>query len=589
MVTAVKYKNKGISGLWEGLTESYSNVTAVIDTYSGLELTYKKMYQLIRYFASGLQSIGLKKGQHVSLFSENSSKWLVADQAVLMCGAVDAVRGSQSPAEELAYIFEHSDSVGLIAENLETIKKLRDLQLNFMVCLSNEYIDPSFKKKYKIYSFSDILQLGAQHEFVGTDIYCDDLATIVYTSGTTGKPKGVMLTHGSLMSQIISLDSMINVSAGKKSLNILPTWHIYERTGEYFFISKGITMVNTNIPNFKKDIKLYKPDYLVAVPRIWEAIHEGVQSELKKSPYIVKKLAEFFLKTGEIHIKSKRVVNGFSLEETENKLYALVKMYATLPFYSMGESLIYEKIRSALGDSFKLGVSGGGALAGYLEDFYEIIGVNIIVGYGMTESSPVLTIRSLEHNKRYTAGRALPKTEIKIQNGVVFARGPQVMKGYYKDIQATKDVLSEDGWLNTGDLGFIANDNDLVLTGRQKDVIVLSNGENIEPQPLEEVLLKSPYICQVMLVGQDKAHLGALIVPDSELAGYSDVNKILKKELKEQIEKRANFRQFERVQCFKVLDEPFSVENGLLTRTMKVKKNAVYEKYRQLVEEMYRH
>ncbi len=589
MVTAVKYKNKGISGLWVSLAENYSNVTAIIDSYCGLELTYKEMYQIIRLFAAGLQSLGLEKGQHVSLFSENCSKWLVADQAILMCGAVDAVRGSQTPAEELTYIIEHSDSVGLVAENLETIKKLKDCKIDFIVCLSDEYINAIFKKKYNIYSFNEVLKLGAKNEFNGVDIDTDDIATIVYTSGTTGKPKGVMITHGNLMSQVINIEPTLVISAGKKALSILPAWHVYERTCEYFMLSRGVTLIYTNIPNFKNDIKIYKPDYLVAVPRIWEAIYEGIQSELKKSPYIVRKLAEFFLKIGETYIKARRVITGLSPEKTKNKMPALIMMYATQPLYYMGESLIYEKIRLALGGSFKLGISGGGLLAGYLEDFYETVGVNIIVGYGLTESSPVLTLRRQDYNMRCTAGKPIPRTEIKIIDGVVYARGQQVMKGYYKDKVATDEVLSEDGWLNTGDLGWLTDANDLVLTGRQKDLIVLSNGENIEPQPLEELLLKSPYICQVMLVGQDKSHLGALIVPDKEMAGHTDVYKILKKELKEHIQNRNNFRPFERIHCFKVLSEPFSIENGLLTRTMKVKKSAVYEKYRQLVEEMYRH
>ncbi|OGI00179.1 MAG: hypothetical protein A2Y25_00330 [Candidatus Melainabacteria bacterium GWF2_37_15] len=583
MTTTIKYKNKGLTSIWEELVLNYAGITAVIDRYSDFELTYKELHQLILDFASGLQSMGLKKDDHVCLFSENSAKWLVADQAVLMCGAVNAVRSSQAPTEELLYILNHSDSTVLIAENLATVEKLKDYSLNFIICLSDENI-----LQDNVYSFKDVVALGKKQEFNPVEIEKDDLATLVYTSGTTGKPKGVMLTHGNLLSQITALVEPLGISPGDKALNMLPTWHTYERTCEYYLLSRGVTMAYTNVINFKEDIKRYNHHFLVSVPRIWEALHSGIHTELKKLPYTRQKLARFLLKTSETHIKARRILTNMTIDGHNNKLHALVSLCATYPAYKLGEKLIFKKIRSALGKNFKQGISGGGALAGYLENFYETVGINITVGYGLTETSPVLTLRKRHFNLRNSAGKPIPGTEIKIQDGVVFARGAQIMKGYYKDQQATNEILSPDGWLNTGDMGWLTPENDLILTGRCKDIIVLSNGENIEPQPLEDALLQSPYISQVMLIGQDQAHLGALIVLNPEASENPGIEKILKKELKEHIQKRPNFRTFEAIKCFRIIDEPFSIENGLLTRTMKVKKPEVYKKYSYLVDEMFR-
>jgi len=612
--------------LWQDYLEYYADIPAVIDKYNDIELSYKELYNRIYFFASGLQALGLNKGDHISLFSENSSKWLISDQAILMTGGVCVVRGSQTPAEELFYILEHSDSKGLIAENIETINKLLDklknYPLDFIICLSDEEIPGEIRENHNIYSFKQVIARGKRESLNPVKSEKDDLATLVYTSGTTGRPKGVMITHGNFLSQLAALSDVLEISPGETALNVLPPWHIYERTCEYYLLSRGVTLNYTNVSNFKNDIKLYKPNYLIAVPRIWEAIYSGIQSEIKKQPFLKQKIIKFLLKTGKSHTKSRRILNnrcteniGFSFTR---RFLAFINYWLTLPFHEAAENVIYKKLRSALGGNFMLGISGGGALANHLEDFYETAGIDIIVGYGLTETSPVLTIRNKKDNLRKSAGKPLKYTELKIvnpdsgetlrvlQSGLVLARGPQVMKGYYKDKEATDKVLSYDGWLNTGDLGWLTPYNDLILTGRNKDVIVLSNGENIEPQPLEDACLTSPLIDQIMLVGQDKYCLGALIYPNFETIQewvekhsmkYKDnsqiyhcpkIHKLLKKELKEQLNKRTNARPYEKIQHIRLLDEPFTVENGLLTQTLKVKKAEIQKKYHSLIEDMFK-
>ena len=373
----------------------------------------------------------------------------------------------------------------------------------------------------------------------------------------------------------------------------------------------------TNTANFKADIKKYNPHYVITVPRIWEAIYNGIQTEIKKQPAFKQKSLNFFLEQSQKHIKASRIANFVCAENIKcsiaSRLEAFTISKLTYPMHKMAESLLYKKLRLALGNNFKIGICGGGALAGHLEDFYEAAGIEIRVGYGLTETAPVLTLRNDEANLKLSAGKPLPRTEIKIVNpetgkkegyfktGVVMARGEQVMKGYYKNPEATKQVLSEDGWFNTGDLGWLTPKNDLILTGRYKDLIVLSNGENIEPQPIEEVCLTSPYIDQIMLVGQDKNHLGALICPNIETikdcTNHADashiyhcpqVKKLLKKELNTLIQKRSGYRNFQLINRLKMIDEPFTIENGLMTRTMKIKKAEIQKKYEFLIEEMFK-
>ncbi|HSA06234.1 MAG TPA: AMP-binding protein [Candidatus Gastranaerophilales bacterium] len=617
---------KSITDIWQDFLENYPDVIAVVDRYSSIKLTYKELYDIIYLFASGLQALGLNKGDHVSLFSENSSKWLIADQGILLAGGVDAVRGSQTPVNELFYIVKHSDSKALIAENFETISKLlpclENYHLNFIVCLSEEEFSEEIKAKYNIYSFNHVVDIGKKHPLKPINVNKNEIATLVYTSGTTGEPKGVMLSHENILSQLETLTGVLRFLPGETALNTLPPWHVYERTCEYYLLSCGVTLHYTNALNFKADIQRYKPNYLIAVPRIWQAIYSGIQNELKKQTVIRQKFIKFLLKADEFYIKSKRILTNLCADNINcsfiKKIHAFILFCLSYPFHKFSEKFLQKKLQSALGRNFKLGISGGGALAGYLEDFYEAIGVNIIVGYGLTETAPALTIRNPDYNLRKSAGKPLNKTEIKIVNpesnkesgfletGLVMARGPQVMKGYYKDIEATQKVLSSDGWLNTGDLGWVTPQNDLVLTGRNKDIIALSNGENIEPQPLEDACSSSSYINQIVLVGQDKAYLGALIAPNldsvqewakKQSLNYMDVSDIykcpkvhnlFKKELKEQIQKRANYRQYEKIQSFKLLEEPFTVENGLLTRTMKLKKAEIQKKYQDLIEEMFK-
>ncbi|MEO1636626.1 MAG: AMP-binding protein, partial [Cyanobacteria bacterium J06631_9] len=283
------------------------------------------------------------------------------------------------------------------------------------------------------------------------------------------------------------------------------------------------------------------------------------------------------------------------------------------PIHQVGDRIVYSKIREAMGGKVDYLVSGGGSIADYLEDFYEIAGIEILGGYGLTETSPITHVRRPWHNLRGADGQAIPGTETLIVDpstreplpvrtpGLVLVRGPQVMQGYYKNPDATAKAIDADGWFDTGDLGRLTEWGDLIITGRAKDTIVLTNGENIEPTPVENACLRSPYVDQIMLLGQDQKSIGALIVPNKEELekwaqakgiDISDLNSkpiqdLFKQELKREVSNRPGYRPDERVTTFMLLQEPFTIENGLLTQTMKVKRPKVRDRYQETIDALY--
>jgi long-chain acyl-CoA synthetase len=603
--------------VWQKTAETYPEIVAVYDPHAKPEvkLTYAQLVAKMAEFGAGLRSLGIQAGDHVSLIADNSPRWLIADQGVMAIGAANATRSSQADRYELLYIIKHSDSVALIVEDLATLQKLQpelgSLPIRQILLLSDEVAPEG------IYNFSQILEKGKNQDLGDPAIAFQTLATLVYTSGTTSQPKGVMLTHGNLLSQIRDANAMLQPAAGERSLSILPTWHCYERTCEYYMFSQGITQIYTNLRQIKADLKTHKPHYVIAVPRLWESIHEGIQKLFTAESASKQKLIRFLFGQSQKYIEAKRVVNGLSLVKS-SKVDAYVIMTALAPIHAIADQLVYKKIRAALGGEIKYLTSGGGSLQPYLDLFYEIVGIQIINGYGLTETSPMLSTRQYQRNLRGSAGVPLPNTEIAIfdpetrqplalgKTGLVMARGQQIMQGYYKNPEATAKAINPQGWFDTGDLGWVTAKNDLILTGRAKDTIVLTNGENIEPTAIEDAATRSRYIDQIIVVGQDQKQLGALIVPNlsalaadkfipadtelSEVANLPNGEKIkalYRDELNREIKNRPGFSPNDRISIFSFVPEPFTIENGLMTQTFKVRRNMVNERYQDLISKMF--
>jgi long-chain acyl-CoA synthetase len=631
---------ESIPEIWSIVAEKFPHIVALHDPHAKPEviLTYSQLYQQIQQFAAGLQGLGIQPATEparVALFADNSPRWMIADQGILTAGAADVVRSAQADKDELLYILEHSGSTALVVEDQKTLKKLgaslQDLPIQLVVLLSDE--EPEASHNLTIFNFSQVMAKGENQPLQPVAQNRETLATLLYTSGTTGKPKGVMLSHGNLLHQVITIGVIVQPQAGDRILSILPTWHAYERSCEYFLLAQGCTQIYTNLRNVKQDLKKFQPQYMVGVPRLWESIYEGVQKQFREQPANKQKLVNFFLAISQRYIEARRIARGMHLEKqnvsSTERLKAGISAATLAPLHALGEKLVYRKIREATGGKIKQVISGGGSLAMHLDNFFEIVGIEVLVGYGLTETAPVVSARRPDRNLRGSAGRPLPGTEIRIvepetgqdvkpgSRGLVLIRGPQVMQGYYRNPEATAKAINSEGWFDSGDLGWLTAGNDLVLTGRAKDTIVLTNGENIEPQPIEDACLQSPYIDQIMLVGQDRRSLGALIVPNLEALQLwaasqnlvlnlpnqtpspdtsgkpqidldsKPVQDLFRKELNREVQNRPSYRADDRIGPFKLILEPFSLENGMMTQTLKIRRPVVMDRYRDMIDGMF--
>jgi long-chain acyl-CoA synthetase len=627
----VDYTNvESLPEIWTLAARKFGNIVALHNPHSKPEvkITYSQLSGQIQRFAAGLQTLGininnsktLPYGERVSLIADNSPRWFIADQGIMTAGAVNAVRSAQAEREELLYIISHSGSTALVIEDLKTLNKLgeslNELPIKLVVLLSDEV--PPTERNFPVVNFSQLLDIGSNNTLIATKQSSESLATLIYTSGTTGKPKGVMLSHKNLLHQVKSLGVVVQPEKGDIVLSILPTWHSYERSGEYFLLSQGCTQIYTNLRSVKGDLKKFKPNYMIAVPRLWESIYEGVQKQFREQPAKKQSLVKFLLETSQKYIEARRICQGLSLNHIHasfiERSQAKITELGLLLFHALGEKLVYTKVREATGGNIKHVISGGGALPAYIDNFFEIVGVEILQGYGLTETSPVTNARRPWRNLRGSSGQPIPGTEVKIVNpetrqplpvgerGLVLLKGPQIMQGYYQNPEATTKAIDTEGWFDSGDLGWVTPENDLVLTGRAKDTIVLTNGENIEPQPIEDACLRSPYIDQIMLVGQDQRSIGALIVPNLEaLEKWAEtqnnsqkidleskiVQDLFRQELNREVQNRPSYRADDRIGPFKLIEEQFSIENGLMTQTLKIRRHVVMARYCDIINAMF--
>ena len=587
-------------------------------------LSYQELAERIDQAAAAFRSLQIGSGDVVGLFAENSPRWLVADQGLMRAGAIDAVRGAAAPVEELRYILEDSSAVALVVQTADLLQRLQlpaELQERLRFVLVLEGAAPA-----GALDFDTFLGLANGQEapdpITGRDRASAPAttATILYTSGTTGRPKGVPLTHANLLHQMRSLACVTRPEPGSPVLSVLPIWHSYERSAEYYFFSCACSQSYTTIKQLKKDLPRVKPVIMATVPRLWEAVQAGFEDAVKTFPASRQRLLRAALANSTAFTLARRRSRDLMIQplRKRDRLKAAAEASRRWPAHALASKLIWPKLRQQLsGGALRFPINGGGAIAPHVDAFFEAVGIELLVGYGLTETSPVVSCRRPWRNIRGSSGLPLPDTEFRIvdadsrkplgfrERGVVLVRGPQVMAGYLGKPEATAKVLDADGWFDTGDLGMLLPDGSVVLTGRAKDTIVLSSGENIEPGPLEEALVSSPLIEQVMLVGQDERQLGALVVPRADaikawassqgcdpgddLGGHPGdqrLLKLLRGELNRLLADRAGSRADERLAGV-ALVEPFSIENGLLTQTLKQRRDRITERDRSLIESVY--
>ncbi|HOJ64293.1 MAG TPA: long-chain fatty acid--CoA ligase [Spirochaetota bacterium] len=605
-------------------------------------ITFNQFVEFMESMAASLYDLGVRKGDKVGIVSDNLYKWLIIDMAILSLGAADVPRGSDTHKNELAYILEHSDAKFCVVEDPEQADKVLSISENIknikdIILLTGDLKDiknPN-PNNIRFHHFDELLEKGKELreslkdelKKIRDSVTENDLATIIYTSGTTGLPKGVMLLHKNIMQNLHAMPEVVPVVPGKERwLSVLPVWHVFERTVEYcVMITAGVLAYSKPVAKYLlPDLAEIKPTYMASVPRIWEALYNGIVANVKKGSAVKKIMFNFFISIGLIFTKAKRVFLGwnplfkkeFFLIKFFKKVGALFVMFLLFGFDLLGNILIYSKIRDKTGNCLKGPISGGGALPEYIDNFFSTIKINILEGYGLTETSPIVGVRDYYRPVARTIGKPSPGVEVMIgddnwnplpnqhEKGVVYIKGDLVMAGYYKNKEKTDEVI-KNGWLNTGDLGRLTITGELQLLGRAKDTIVLLGGENVEPAPIEDKLLEDPLISQVIVVGQDKKTLGALIVPAKEnleefarLHGihYSSFEELCKnriiidkfaKIIKHRISLQNGFRNFEKISCFELLPNPFEVGKEL-TASLKMKRNVIFEKYKDLIENMYR-
>lgn len=590
------------------------------------------LYERARALAIHLIKAGVKPGDRVAIFGDNSAEWLVADMAIQMAGAIVVPRGSDSTPQELEFILNHAEAEICFVEHLRLFKKIGGVLKERK---TKVYImDPLFPEKTAAEENLSVLPkllnelpLNSEAEELELDtlrkkILPDDLFTIIYTSGTTGEPKGVMLSHANMLYQLEIAPKVLQMSPRDRILSILPVWHIYERFMLYSVIFAGSNYYYSNKKDLMEDFVRAKPTIMASAPRLWEQIYQKLRERIDKTEAFNRELFDLSYGIKQRLQRAQNVVAGQTGETAEKGFLSGLFEKAFSVFSLAGlkgpdvymDSIFLVRVRAMLGGELRGTISGGGALPLHIDEFFNAIGIPVYEGYGMTETSPLISMRQPGKVIMGTVGSVPAGTTVEIRGedgrvmpagepGVIFVRGPGVMQGYYKNGEATLKVLQK-GWMNTGDIGVFTRSGALSIRGRAKDTIVLRSGENLEPVPMETLLAQHPLIAQAVVVGQDQKNLGVLIWPDydrlidagyqvsefdlkQDLNAYPELITIFKEICHELINEERGFKSYERISHVRFLPDKLRV--GLeLTALMKIKRNVVHEKFSALIAGMFK-
>lgn len=597
-------------------------------------ISFRDLYEQGLDLATALAALGVQARDHVGIISDNRLEWILCDYGILLAGAADVPRGTDITDEELVYILTHADVRVVFVENLTTLEKLQRCHHRLKRVETTVLMSAGGTPPRGVLRMEDLLADGAKRRSAGDHtavgranaVTPDDLFTIIYTSGTTGTPKGVQLTHRNMCSQIENLP--FDIEPGDRTLSILPVWHSYERVFEMVAIAMGACTHYTTLRGIAEDLKVVRPTLMASAPRLWENLYQKILANVRSAPPLRRALFHAAYACARNVHRAERFFLGQDLDMHRRSLteslagalgHAAAWAASILPLRLL-DPLVLARLRALVGGEFRGTISGGGALQPHVDEFFNFIGIPVLEGYGMTETSPVLAVRTWKNLVIGTVGHPYPQTEIRIIDlhtgdilypcawrrgrgrglrGEIHVRGPQVMKGYYKDPEGSARVL-RDGWMNTGDIGMVTFNNSLKILGRSKDTIVLLSGENIEPVPIEARLTGSPLIEQCMVVGQDQKSLGALIVPSldgfraaglkvagmPDLVAREDAHRLAEAEIRRLISAEAGFKPFERIPVWRFLLKPFEVGDEL-TNTFKLKRHVITERYASVIEELF--
>jgi len=557
-------------------------------------ISYPKLSEIVKKVGANLMDQGIMPGDRVGIFSENRPEWTIADLAILSIGAVSVPIYATNTSAQAEYIVNDSGLTLLFVGSNDQYEKASSFwpDENYPLIVFDKKVEIN---KEKGSYFSDLMDKkptqGSKNKQVDIlkEVNGEELATIIYTSGTTGEPKGVMLTHSNFFHQLDLVDSSFNVGPGDRSLCFLPLSHVFERAWSFFILYKGVTnhyiVDHTQIMEYLKEVK---PTCMVSVPRLFEKIYSTVNVRLNKASPVKRTLFKWAIKVGEEH---------------QNKLNDGVKggMFHNMR-YRIAEKLVLAKLRDVVGGEIKFFASGGAPLSGEIGHFFSKVGIQIYEGYGLTETSPMISFNTPKERRFGTVGKVAQLVKVKFgHENEILVKGPNVMKGYFNRPDLNSEAFTR-GWFRTGDVGEFDADGYLKITDRIKDLIITSTGKNVARQRVETVIGKDHYIEQILAIGNGRKFISALVVPYFEALeeyakekgiGYSSREMLIRKNeivqfYRDRIEKiSTELANYEKIKKFTLLPVEFTQAAGEITPTLKNKRNVIMQRYDVYIDKMY--
>jgi long-chain acyl-CoA synthetase len=568
----------------------------IFKTGAGWEsITAGEMLRRVAGLAKALTMLGVKPGDRVALVSPNRPEWHVADFAIQGIGAVHVPLYFNESPDRMVYIINDSGAKIAIAAGEEQARRLVSCRERFTSVEQIIAVSPPPGLSGEILQYDSLIATAGDSEIAdyrrtAEKVTSDQLATIIYTSGTTGEPKGVMLAHSNLASNALDGLAETQIGPGDIGLSFLPLSHVYERAIDYGYIFRGVPVAYVGrMEDVSQALLEVHPTIVAAVPRFFEKVYSNIFEKARRESGIKRTIFEWAARV--------------ATDSTPWRAYGRSVSPWTKLQWEVANLLVYSKIRGGLGGRVKTFSSGGAPLAVELSEFFAAIDVRILQGYGLTETSPVVTANSSAANKVGTVGRPIPNVEVKIaEDGEILVRGACVMQGYYRKPDQTRESFTPDGWLRTGDIGHLDADGYLVVTDRKKELLKTAAGKFIAPQPIENRLKTSPYVANAMVVGDRHKFVSVLLVPNFDALAtkaretghdlpsreeFSSDPWILDLFASELGRLTSDLAQYEKPKRFALLPEDFTIANGELTFTMKLKRRVIEQRYRDIIEGLY--
>ena len=561
-------------------------------------LSAREMLARIRTIAAGLHSLGVRHGDRVAILSESRCEWTLMDAGCQFAGTIDVPIYPTLTPPQACYILKDSGARVLVLANREKFDELVEVLKECPEVQTIVVFDPEGVDDINAITLEQLEARGQQLileqpdlvDRLSSETNAADLATIIYTSGTTGEPKGVMLSHSNLVTNLVDSSGHLNLGEQDTALSVLPLSHVFERQAMYMYLHQGMAVYFAeSLQTIGPNLREVHPTILVGVPRIFEKIYDRIRERAAERGKLSVALLDW----------SVNVAREYADHITNHRpIPASLKVQ-----HAAASKLMFSKWHRAFGGRIRLLLSGGAALPEDLASIYIGAGIPIIQGYGLTETSPVITTTQLDNNRIGTVGKTIPNVEIRIAaDGEIETRGPNVMQGYYNRPEETRAVFTADGWFKTGDIGTIDNDGFLRITDRKKELFKTSGGKYISPQPIEQAIKGSRFVSQAVLIGAGRKFASALIVPVWEqIESYARLKGI---EVASRAELCSNPRiidlierqidgltpdlaRYEKIKAIALLEDEFTIEGGELTPTMKVKRRVIDEKYKAVIDRMY--